>query len=108
MDSKWHSFTSGVVILSNYFLKSNVSVTVVRSFCHYGNFDYLHQHKLNVFIEKIENFWKNKSKTYDYKKKTHNQKGKTNKALSNPNFYQTSNLFQNLEIEALTQLIKES
>jgi hypothetical protein len=30
------------------------------------------------------------------------------KALSNPNFYQTSNLFQNLEIEALTQLIKES
>ena len=68
MDSEWHSFTSGVVILSNYFLKSNVSVSVVRSFCHYGNFDYLHQHKLNVFIEKIEDFWKNKSKTYDYKK----------------------------------------
>ena len=102
--SEWHSFTSSVVILSNCFFKSNVSVSVERSFCHYGNFDHLHQHTLNVFIEKFEDFWKNNSKTYDYKK-SHNLKGKTNKALSNPNFYQTSNLLQNLDIEASTRCL---
>ena len=37
------------------------------------------------FYRKIEDFWKNKIKTYDYKK-THNQKGKTNKALTKSNF----------------------
>jgi hypothetical protein len=35
------------------------------------------------FYRKIKDLWKNKIKTYDYKK-THNQKGKTNKALTNP------------------------